>query len=328
MTIILNSHPGSPEFCEALTQLAKGASTLSIGVSYVQLSGWKLLRNRTAGLDANKMRLVCTDQMNITQPAAIRQAMEDGVRVRNFSGKVTYHPKVIISHDAAGHPMRFLVGSTNLSWSALSNSVEAGILGTDAASLQTLHKWFNNLFKEKSSEFTQDQLRLMEERWQAAATSRAKERLRVRRGIAIPPGVQVPIAAEDLDAIEDVLSTIQTPIGLLNLDYAANNIRNINQARNVLSNPAGASSKQASELKLLGFMEAGVLTPLGIAAKKAASDEAFAKLWCKWLRSSTNQQLINVNSKLLAAKRVFPRFWRLQPEVRNFFLTNAQSPKN
>jgi len=30
-----------------------------------------------------------------------------------------------------------------------------------------------------------------------------------------------------------------------------------------------------------------------------------------------------MNSKLLVAKYVFPQFWRLQEDIRNFFLDNA-----
>jgi len=33
--------------------------------------------------------------------------------------------------------------------------------------------------------------------------------------------------------------------------------------------------------------------------------------------------LEQINSKLLVAKHVFPQFWRLQEDIRNFFLDNA-----
>jgi hypothetical protein len=112
------------------------------------------------------------------------------------------------------------------------------------------------------------------------------------------------------------------------MDYAGNNVRNIAKARAVLANPAAASGKQQSELKLLGFMRGGNLTELGRAAAALKSDEAVARLWCKWLQQTPNEQLESINEKLLVAKRVFPQFWRLKEDVRNYFLSSAQSPRD
>jgi HKD family nuclease len=333
MSIILNNTVGSTNFQDALTHLTQGADTLSIGVSYLQMGGWDLLRRHTQGLCLNRMRLVCTDQMNITQPAAVRRAISEGVQVRNFDGAMTYHPKVILAQDAAGRPIRFLIGSANLSYSAFTTSVEAGLLGTDADDLGRLHNWFNNLFQNQSEQLTPERLLTMEENWRRAAARRTQTRLRVRRGIVVPPGTRIPIEAEDIDTLEDVFATIQLPVGLLNFDYARNNIRNVERAREVLADwnairesPTSTAAKQRSELKLLGFAEGPYLTALGQAAAAAGNDEAVARLWCEWLQNTTDQQLVATNEKLLVAKRVFPQFWRLQPEVRDYFLTNAVNP--
>jgi hypothetical protein len=75
-----------------------------------------------------------------------------------------------------------------------------------------------------------------------------------------PKAKPEPVGPKDLDTLEDVFATIQLPIGLLNMDYAGNNVRNIAKAREVLATPARASGKQQSELKLLGFMRGGSLT--------------------------------------------------------------------
>ena len=58
------------------------------------------------------------------------------------------------------------------------------------------------------------------------------------------------------------------------------------------------------------------------------SDEAVARVWCKWLQQTPNEQLEAINEKLLIAKRVFPQFWRLKEDVRKYFLANAQSPND
>lgn len=219
------------------------------------------------------------------------------MQVRNFAGDVVYHPKVFLAHDANGKPKRFLVGSANLSRSAFTTSVEAGLLSADSTGLRTLHDWFNDLFDTRTAEFTPECLRRMEEAWRAAAAARARTRLRVPRRLN-NEGIIVPVEPEDLDAIEDVFATIQLPIGLLNIDYARNNIRNIARARTVLGDwnnvrrrNTGTAAKQRSELKLLGFVDESSLTPLGRAAAAAASEAQVARLWCAWLQQTPDSEL-------------------------------------
>lgn len=227
------------------------------------------------------------------------------------------------------------MGSANLSTSAFTNSVEAGVLGNDATGLNTLNDWFNDLFQNRAQVITPEHLRRMEENWRRAALVRTRSRFQVRRGLVIPRGVQVPVEPVDLEIVDDVFATIQLPIGLLNMDYAGNNIRNVGRVREVLADWARvrrslvpAAGKQRSELKLLGFADGLSLTALGTAALAAGSDEAVAQLWCEWLQRTPNAELATINPKLLVAKRVFPQFWRLQPEVRDHFLQNAVNPVN
>lgn len=328
MKIILNGNAGTTNFRDALTELVAGADSLSVAVSYVQKGGWNLFRQQTAPIASARVRLLCTDQMGITQPAAVSDALNSGSQVRNYSGSKTFHPKVYIAHDRSGSAMRLLIGSANLSYSALTDSQESAILGSDAASLRTAEGWFNNLFQNQGEQFTPARLHELEIKWREAASRRARERFRVRRGIVIPPGVAVAVQAEDLDALEDVFATIQLPIGLLSMDYAGNNIRNVAKVREVLRSRTPLSGKQKSELKLLGLMQAGALTPLGRSAAGAASVEALAELWCRWIQTTPDLELFAINSRLLIAKRVFPQFWRLKAEVRDYFLANAQKPKD
>lgn len=185
------------------------------------------------------------------------------------------------------------------------------------------------MFATRTEEFTPSRLREMEIKWRKAAAERTKNRLNIRRGLAIPPGgIPLPIGPEDLDALEDVFATIQLPVGLLNMDLARINVRQIAKIREVMKKPASASGKQQSELKLLGFMQHGSLTALGRAAAAAPSEGEVARLWCRWLQQTADSDLLAINAKLLVAKRVFPQFWKLQPEVRDYFLSNAQSPSD
>ncbi len=328
MKVILNDHAGSTTFKQALSELVEGAETLSVAVSYLQVGGWELLRNQARGLSLTKMRIVCTDQLGITHPAAVQLAINNGVKIRNFTGDVVYHPKVYLAHDRSARPIRFLLGSANLSTSAFSVGIEASLLSDEVRNLNTLNHWFDELFDRRSTAFTPERLREMEVKWRSLAAARALNRLKVHQQPVSPQAQPVPIGPEDLDTLEDVFATIQLPIGLLNMDYAGNNVRNIAKVREIVANPAGASSKQRSELKLLGFMQSGYLTALGQAAAEAETDEAVAILWCRWLQQTLDSDLHQINPKLLVAKRVLPQFWRLKSDVREYFLANAKSPQD
>jgi len=324
MKIILNNFQGSTSFQEALHELTQGAETLSVAVSYLQVGGWELFRKHTQGLSLMKMRVVCTDQMGITQPAAVRRAIDNKVQIRNFKGNFTYHPKVFLAHNAMGRPTRFLLGSANLSTSAFTNSVEVGVLGHEVGSLGVLSRWFDNLFQRRSVEFTPELLAEMQLKWRLAAEQRTKNRLRIRRDL----DEDVPPVPEDVDTLEDILATIRLPIGLLNMDYGGNNVRNIAHLRKVLANPNVANGKQQSELKLLGFMLHGQLTALGREAASAQTNAEVARLWCRWLKRAPKPELEQFNERLLDAKRVLAQFWKLKDEVRDYFLTNTRSPKD
>jgi HKD family nuclease len=327
MKIILNNFEGSTSFQRALQELIEGAETLSVAVSYLQVGGWEMFRERIQDLSLRKMRILCTDQLCITQPAAVKRALASKVQIRNFNGNLTYHPKVFLAHNGNGRPTRFLLGSANLSTSAFSNSIEAGVLSEDANALGTLKRWFDDVFDNSSTVFTPELLDQMELKWRSAAMERAKNRLRIRRILAVEAGAQaIPPEPEDVDTLEDVLATIQLPIGLLNIDYAGNNVRNVDKLREVLANPNKASGKQQSELKLLGFMLNGKLTALGRVAAAARTNAEVARLWCRWLKQTSDARLREINPRLLDAKRVLPQFWRLKRDVREYFLANARSP--
>ena len=143
----------------------------------------------------------------------------------------------------------------------------------------------------------------------------------------------VPLEVEDLDALEDVFATVQVLIGVLNLNYAGNNIRNLRHVREVLAawnavrtSSQPAEGKQGSELRLLGFADGPNLTALGRAAAAVGSEEEVARIWCAWLQRTDDTELLRINHRLVLAKRVFAQFWRLRPEVREYFLANAERP--
>jgi len=142
-------------------------------------------------------------------------------------------------------------------------------------------------------------------------------------------------STSNLGTLKDVFATIQLPIGLLNMDYAANNVRNVERVREIISDWGTVKAseepthgKQRNEMKLLGFAQGKELTALGSAAANARSLEEIARLWCAWIQQTSADELVAVNSKLLMAKRVFIQFWELREEVRSHFLRYAERPSD
>jgi HKD family nuclease len=56
------------EIKNSLRALFKDAERISIAVSYIQLSGWRVLEEILEPFDRSKIRLVSTDQLGITDP--------------------------------------------------------------------------------------------------------------------------------------------------------------------------------------------------------------------------------------------------------------------
>lgn len=95
-------------------------------------------------------------------------------------------------------------------------------------------------------------------------------------------------------------------------------------ASTFLPHPPNAG-KQRSELRLLGLIDDHELTELGRRAAAARSEEEVARVWCDWIRQTGDAALEQLNERLPAFKRAVRQFWRLQPEVRDFFLANVQN---
>lgn len=329
--VVLNNTPSATGFADALATVTNKTQSISVAVSYIQMSGWELFAGMVGTTRLNAVRIVFTDQLAITQPAAIRAAIKSGAAVRRYEGKANYHPKVLLGHDKTHKAVTGLVGSANLSRSALINGQEAGLLTVDPEALTVLSAWFDDLFTSQSAECTEADLVEMENNWRLAAGQRARSRMGVRRSRQATKG-QPPtdVEPEDMETVEDVLATLQTPLALLNFDQAGNNIRTISYARTVLEKAskkvATLNSKQASELRLLGFIENGALTPVGIACAAAKTDADFCREWCAWLNSATDATLDKTNQKLKRAKFVLQRYWTLQDDVRSYFESHAHSP--
>src|SRR2546428_10808120 len=125
-------------FLSVLQRLLAKASALDVAVSYVQMSGWALIKGLIKKIEPRKIRVLITDQFTITQPGALRQMLKAGIQVRNYAGSRVYHPKVYLVHSPNRHPLAAIVGSANMSESGLMAGVEAGMVMSDLRVLRNM----------------------------------------------------------------------------------------------------------------------------------------------------------------------------------------------
>lgn len=316
----------------ALTRLAAAAHSVAFAYSYVQTSGWSLVRDRTSHIPGSRVRLLFTDQFGITQPTAIRDALSHGIDARRYSGGDVFHPKVAIAYSKANEPIAYIVGSANLSGSALLSGVEAAVVGSDPTTCRRLDEWFQLLFEKNSERIDARVLSEVEARWLArarASTGILKGAVRPKT----PKGVGKARGAGDGttigEAVSDVFSAIPDEIVTLGFDLGGNNVRTIEHAQDalrswsVIRSANGLAGKKRSELKTLGLADGSDLTALGKALRKQSDPVKFLQIWCDWLAETR----VGLNPRLAHAKSVLTRFWTLREEVRDFFLQNAEGAK-
>lgn len=301
---------------------------LDIAVSYVVLSGWELLSDSISSLGAGNVRLLLTDQLLITQPAALTRALQAGVSIRNYSGEF-YHPKTYLGFDRKERPQWALVGSANISEAGLTRSIEGGLLTSDKAVLSDMEMWFDSLFEDDSQTelVDEDFVERLSGDWAQAAAARLMLSLTRRQRKRRPSRPRSTDSLESVESLEDTLASINDTVSTLGLDQAGNNIRNLERALGVLRRYPNLSSKEWSELGLLGFVKDGSLSELGSIGRTARSDFALARCWCRWLLSKSNKELEEINPRLVSFRRAAANFWQLQPEVRKFFLRNLSSER-
>lgn len=298
----------------ALSNLFTKSQQISIAVSYIQVSGWKVLEEILGSFDSKNIRIVCTDQLGITDPRAVRMALDRGVDIRNFSGNKTFHPKLYLS-DAK--ETNYLLGSSNLSYPALCRSFEVNIAGKDDGTLLT---WFNDLFDNKSTKFTDAVLRDMSRRFNKRIKSQVWIQNEAPKAVTKKDG-------SSSELLDPLLITIGKTVVPLNIDQAGNNVRTLSFALDILKRDVW-DSKQRSEMNLLGFATSGKLNKFGSTAKTATTIEQLAKIWVKWIQNTTDADLAKIgkDKRLLMAKGALRGFWSLQEEVKDYFLNNSHNP--
>lgn len=330
MSLVLNSYAPALSHETALRRVVGAAHRLEMAVSYVQPSGWRILKSMSpTGLLA-RSRLLFTDQMGITHPEAIRLALGARMEVFRYSGAHTFHPKVYLAYSRDGRPCAYLLGSANLSHSALLSGVEAGWTGEDAETCLKLAEWIRELRTAQAAALSTEMLPALERTWLAASAQRAQRVLRREPAAAQDATRPLPPSPETIDVVEDLLGEARLPLATLGFDLAASNIRTFEEASRVASDwlmwagrTDDTAQKKHSEMRILGFVDdTHRLTELGRQAAGGLDQAALAKAWCRWLSHADETDL---HARLANGRRAIRRFWQMQPEVREFFLREEAS---
>lgn len=305
-----------------ISRLAKTAAAIDIAVSYLQVSGWKSLEPLIGELPSGKVRVLFTDQFALTHPNALDLAIKGEAAVRRYVGSEVYHPKVYIARSKIGRVQGAVVGSANLSSSALLSGVEGAVLLERGTILEAIGEWFDSLWdgaEEVGIEFVQQ----YRPSWRKAARARIRLR-RYRRRSDRSTRAAAKDTPEDIDVLEDLCGTIRLPITILSIDQAGNNIRNLKRLLSVLHAFPNISGKARSELHLLGLFEGGKLTEIGRRARQRHTTRSLARTWCGWLKGQTQKDLAVINPKIARFKRCAHLFWKLRPEVVAFFFDHLE----
>ena len=300
----------------AVRAALKGHESMDLAVSYIQTSGWDILQPLVKGKERS-IRVVCTDQLGITDPKAVRSMLDAGLDVRAYEGSVVFHPKVMIVR--TGVSRNVIVGSANLSRSALITGVEAISIteDQDGAALA----WFEKLFDTQSVKFSKKRLAKMEKRFAA----RVKSNLVFASDQKKAGGGENDVIATD--TIEATFSSLPPLVVPLNADKAANNVRTLRRIQAILDEPAILKGKALSEFKLIGFAKNGALSALGKGAQ-GQSKEEIARLWMQWLKNASTSELklASPSGMLEQARTAFTTFWNFPVSIRDFYLANCTNP--
>ena len=116
---IENAKKRGAAFKREVVAATESAQAVDIAVSYLQMSGWFLLEGALKRVSERNIRIITTDQMNVTQPAVLRAAIRRGIHVRCYRGNRVFHPKVFVIHGTDKANDVAIVGSANISFSGL-----------------------------------------------------------------------------------------------------------------------------------------------------------------------------------------------------------------
>ena len=196
-----NQINGVSNYHDAVAKQFRQARRADLVIAYVQQSGVSLLKKYIANTN-REIRLVCSFDMEITDPKAVAQLMDMGVTVKIYQApKGTLHAKLWLFEDANGE-QSCLVGSANLSAPALRDNVEAGVLITserDPKSVVEARNAFDSIWHNENTEtVTNETIRI----WKQARKQQEAMKKRLRDLKKRPASADESASDENVSVLE------------------------------------------------------------------------------------------------------------------------------
>lgn len=131
---IQNQISSLPNHFTKIKEILSGSDLVMLMVSYIRDSGVSIILDDLKSVISKKgkVQLICSSEMGITDPSAIKKLLDVGVEVKVFKlEEGTFHAKVWLSK--IGKKWYCLVGSANCSKGAFLDNVEASlVIDTDS----------------------------------------------------------------------------------------------------------------------------------------------------------------------------------------------------
>ena len=126
---IQNQITSLPNHLTKIKEMLIESNTLLLTVSYIRDSGVNIILDDLKKIISNSgtVKLICSNDMGITDPIAIKKLLDIGVEVKIYKlDEGTFHAKIWLSNK--NKKWYCMVGSANCSKGALVDNVEASLL--------------------------------------------------------------------------------------------------------------------------------------------------------------------------------------------------------
>ena len=204
--MLVTNSPPDRHFGQIAAQM-RAPRRADLMVSYIRRSGVAALRAEVARLcEDGGVRLICSFDMGITDPEAVRQLKNVGADVRIFESgesgrRGTFHPKIWLFESPEAR-WSCLIGSANFTAGALFDNVEAGVLLKDGETVRQARDFFETAWKSPGCHSVDD-----------AALDKWAGQQRARAAV----GRRVALAAAERNSDQDVHALEEFVSGWINI---------------------------------------------------------------------------------------------------------------
>lgn len=191
LALIQNQISTLPNHRRKIKELLENAKNLNLSIAYIRNTGVDIVGDDIkAVIDrGGKVRIICTDAMGITQASAVKRLLDVGATIKVCKlGIGTFHAKFWLLEKTDG--WHCIVGSANLSKSALEYNVEASLAidqtSNPGGSIEQALFFFEYLWNQ-SIEITSDSL----DTWKKREDSQAEVKNKLEKTKEEPTDTKV-----------------------------------------------------------------------------------------------------------------------------------------